>query len=127
MDAGPIYLKKPLWLHGSAEEIFLRAADVIADMIVELLAKDPEPQSQQGEPTIFKRRTPEDGDLAAALSLNEAFDLMRMLDAQGYPNAFLNIGPFRIEFFRASRKANLVEADVRIRLADSAGDGKEER
>jgi methionyl-tRNA formyltransferase len=120
VDAGPMYLKKPLSLYGSAEEIFIRASEVIESMIVEILEKLPEPISQEGVATVFKRRTPEQGNLAAAQSLEQAFDLIRMLDAEGYPNAFLNVGPFRIEFTRASRKTNQVAADVRISLADNA-------
>ncbi len=119
MDAGPIYLKKPFSLNGSAEEIYLRASEVIEDMIAEILEKSPEPMPQDGVPTGFKRRKPEDGDLAAAQTLEQAFDLIRMLDAEGYPNAFLNVGPFKIEFARASRKTGQVVADVRISLADN--------
>ena len=120
MDAGPIYLKNPFSLYGSAEEIFLRAATIIEGMIVEMLEKLPEPIAQKGVPTVFKRRKPEEGNLAAAQSLEQAFDLIRMLDAEGYPNAFLNVGPFKIEFNRASMKAGQVIADVRISLADTA-------
>ena len=120
MDAGPIYLKKPFSLFGSAEEIFLRASAVIEDMIVEMLEKLPEPRPQEGVATVFKRRRYEEGNLAAAESLEQAFDLIRMLDAEGYPNAFLNVGPFKIEFGRASRKSDQVLADVRISIADNA-------
>jgi len=119
MDAGPIYLKRPFSLYGSAEEIFLRASDVIEGMIVEILENMPDPVPQEGVPTVFKRRRPEDGNLAATQSLGQAFDLIRMLDAEGYPNAFLNLGPFKIEFTRASRKNDQVLADVRISLAEN--------
>lgn len=120
MDAGPIYLKKPLSLHGSAEEIYLRAAGMIEDMIVEILNKQPAPVPQEGEPTIFKRRKPEQSNLAGIATLEGAFDLIRMLDADGYPPAFLEIGPFKLEFTRASRKTDEVVSDVRITLANPA-------
>jgi len=126
VDAGPIYLKKPLSLHGSAEEVFLRAADTMEDMIVELLDKHPQPTPQRGTPTVFKRRKPEDGDLALAQSLVQAFDLIRMLDADGYPPAFLRAGPFNVEFSRASLRAGAVVADVRISLAGKPGGGDEQ-
>jgi methionyl-tRNA formyltransferase len=119
MDAGPIYLKKPLSLYGSAEEIFLRASTVIEDMIVEILANSPKAIPQEGMPTVFKRRKPEDGDLTTAQSLKQAFDFIRMLDADGYPHAFLNVGPFKIEFTRASMKTDQVIADVCIKLIDN--------
>lgn len=117
MDGGPIYLKKPLSLHGSAEEIFLRASKIIEEMVVEMLEKNPTPVAQQGEPTSFKRRKPEESNLAPASSLDQIFDMIRMLDAEGYPKAFLEFGPFRLEFTRAARKEDQVIADVRITLA----------
>jgi methionyl-tRNA formyltransferase len=118
LDTGPVYLKRPLSLLGSAEEIFLRATAVIEDMIAEIVRKRPRPKPQRGTPTMFKRRKPEQGDLAAAKSLDEAFDLIRMLDAEGYPRAFLTAGTFRIEFTRASRRTGHVLADACITLMD---------
>jgi methionyl-tRNA formyltransferase len=47
------------------------------------------------------------------------FDMIRMLDADGYPKAFLKVGPFKIEFSRASRSAAQVISDVRISLVDN--------
>lgn len=119
MDGGPIYLKKPLSLHGSAEEIYLRASKVIEDMIVEILNEQPGPVPQEGEPTEFKRRKPEQGNLASVTTLGQAFDLIRMLDAEGYPHAFLEIGPFKLEFTRAAQRTDEVVSDVRITLARS--------
>ena len=116
MDGGPIYLKKSLSLYGSAEEIFLRASKMIEEMIVEILEKKLEPIAQQGEPTLFKRRRPEESNLTSASSLDQLFDMIRMLDAEGYPKAFLEVGDFRLEFTRAARKQGQVIADVRITL-----------
>lgn len=119
MDAGAVYLKKPLSLYGSAEEIFIRSAEVVESMIIEMIESNPQPLPQQGDVTLFKRRKPSDGDLAAAQSLSQAFDLIRMLDADGYPSAFAMVGPFKLEFSRAARKTNQVIADVRITLIDN--------
>lgn len=121
MDAGPVYLKRPLNLNGNAEEIFLRADRVIESMIVTLIEDGPQPVPQQGEPTLFKRRRPEEGDWSDAEDLDAVFDHIRMLDAAGYPPAFLDVGPFRLEFSRAARRTDALEADVRITLRD-AGD-----
>jgi methionyl-tRNA formyltransferase len=99
LDAGPIYLKKPLNLEGSASEIFLRAAAVIETMIEEIVHTEPKPIQQQGEPIIFRRRKPAESDLSEAsiYSLNDFFDFIRMLDAEGYPNAFIEIHGYRME------------------------------
>jgi methionyl-tRNA formyltransferase len=124
LDAGPVYLKRHLSLHGAAEEIYLRAYAVVADMIVDIIERQPAPTPQEGEPTYFKRRTPEEGNLASVRTLDEAYDVIRMLDAIGYPNAFVRIGPFKIEFSRASRKADGIVAEARISIASEVQNGK---
>ena len=58
MDAGPVYLKHPLTLEGSAREIFARTVPLIEDMIAEILTKDLEPKPQSGKAVVFRRRTP---------------------------------------------------------------------
>jgi len=114
MDAGPVYLKRDLSLHGSAEEIFLRAAGIITEMMVELVVEEPDPSPQRGEVVTFQRRRPADGDLTGASSLEDAYDLIRMLDAEGYPHAYLDIGPLRLQFRRAARRSDGLHADVHI-------------
>lgn len=123
IDAGPIYLKRPLSLLGAAEEIYLRASKVIEEMIVEIIQSSPIPQAQVGEPTYFGRRKPEDSNLAGADSLQSAFDLIRMLDAEGYPNAFLEIGRMRLEFSRAKLRADDIAADVKISIVRDVREG----
>lgn len=116
LDAGPVYLKRPLSTLGSAEEVFLRAAALMEQMIVEIAERRLQPRPQAGEAVIFERRGPAQGDLSQAGSLNEAHDLIRMLDADGYPPAFIDIGALRLEFSRASLRPGHVAADVRITL-----------
>ncbi len=116
MDAGPIYMKKPLCLEGAASEIFLRAAGIIKDMIKEILENEPEPQSQEGQPVLFERRRPEESDLAQAnvQSVNDFFNFIRMLDAEGYPRAFLDQHGHRIEFSRVQMEQNKLVGTFKI-------------
>jgi methionyl-tRNA formyltransferase len=114
LDAGPIYLKRPLSLHGAAEEIFIRASIVIEEMILDIMAHSPDPKPQEGEVTIFRRRRPEEGNLEGAKSMVELFDMIRMLDASGYPRAFLQVGEIRYEFSRAVLTTDGVLASVQI-------------
>lgn len=102
MDGGPIYTKRALSLKGSAAEIFVNASQVIESMIQSIVKDEPTPQPQVGTPVIFERRTPAQSDLAQAplQSLNDFFDFIRMLDADGYPRAFLDIHGHRIELSR---------------------------
>lgn len=115
LDSGPIYCKKPLSLYGTAEEIYMRAADLIEDMIKWIIANQPEPVPQQGDGCYFPRRKPEDGNIAELESLEQLYDYIRMLDAEGYPRAFLETKHLRLEFERASLKPDYIKADVIIR------------
>jgi methionyl-tRNA formyltransferase len=118
LDAGPIYLKERLSLHGDAEEIYLRAAKLIETMIIVITSTQPVPIEQVGRATIFSRRTPKQSDWSDAVSLDEVFDRIRMMDAEGYPPAFVQIGKYILEFSRASRKKDCVIADVKISKAE---------
>lgn len=115
VDAGDIYLKRPLNLNGSAEEIFIRATSVIEVMIKEIIKKEPKPNKQNGKVVKFNRRKPEDGNINNLNYLNEVYDYIRMLDCEGYPKAFIETENFKFEFTRASLKADKsITADVRI-------------
>lgn len=115
IDTGDIYLKKPLSLFGTAEEIYKRTSDIIGEMIVEIIRNNAKPVPQEGTVVAFPRRKPEDGNIADLESIQKVFDFIRMLDAKGYPNAFVEIGNFRLEFSRASiQNDNSILADVRI-------------
>lgn len=116
LDAGPIYAQRPLSLHGGAEEIFLRAATLIEELIIDIVNHHPEPRPQFGEPLMFHRRKPEDGDISRLDSLGQTHDYIRMLDAQGYPPAFLEIGRLRLTFSRSRLDQDHVLADVRITI-----------
>lgn len=99
MDSGPIYLKRRLPLDGSAAEIFGNASRVIESMIQKIVEDEPEPKPQIGDPVLFERRTPEQSNLARASiqSLSDFYDFIRMLDADGYPRAFIDLHDHRIE------------------------------
>jgi methionyl-tRNA formyltransferase len=116
LDAGPIYMKRPLSLAGTAEEILRRAGKLMEDMIAAIARQQPVPLPQEEDPPVrFTRRGPADGDIRLASSIEQIYDFVRMLDAEGYPPAFLDIGDLHLEFSAARLEAGLVEAKVRIR------------
>ncbi len=123
-DAGPVYMKEPLSLEGGAEEIYLRAGRLSAKMIEHMIQHEAKPVPQRGTPVVFKRRKPEESEVKSAGSLEELYDFIRMLDAEGYPRAFLNHGGFRYELSRAALYEGRIVADVTITLANA---GKETR
>lgn len=115
LDGGPVYLKKPLSLQGSADEIFQRASKIILTMINEIIEHRPRPVPQSGQVVEFIRRTPEQSDVSSMRGAREMYDLIRMLDADGYPKAFLEHRGFRYEFSRATLHGEEVTATVRIK------------
>jgi len=116
LDTGDVYLKEPLSLHGTAEEIFLRADSLIERMIVRIASEEPMATPQQGEPVLFSRRTPAQSNLLNCPEgeLNAWYDQIRMLDAEGYPHAFLEIHGMRLEFRRVCQRSDGLHADVKI-------------
>lgn len=115
MDAGPVYIKKPLSLQGGAEEIYLRAGRLSADMINSLLRFKRKPYPQKGRVVSFSRRTPRESIIPPLPDLLSLFNFIRMMDAEGYPRAFLNFGQFRLEFSRPALRVGRIKADVTIR------------
>ena len=116
IDGGPIYLKRNVSLMGSANEIFDRLADVIDQMIIEIVEHNPVPKKQEGEASYFKRRKPSESKLPKEFDqLSDIYDHIRMLDADHYPKAFINHGDFRIEFSNADFEHDMVKADISIK------------
>ena len=101
LDAGPVYLKKEMSLEGSASQIFARAEELMPQMIEEIVVSGKVPIEQVGEVVQFRRRTPEMSKLSNADPLNKLYDNIRMVDAEGYPRAYIDWAQYRIEFSNA--------------------------
>jgi methionyl-tRNA formyltransferase len=117
LDAGPVYLRQPLLLAGSAQAIYERMADVIFEIIGQIVRDEPEPSAQIGTPVVFSRRTPEQSELPKSGTMASLYDFIRMLDAETYPRAFIDWGEFRAEFSDAEIDADTVTARVVLRKA----------
>ena len=121
-DAGSVYAKRPLSLIGLAEEIYIRTAAIVFEIISKIVASEPTPVPQTGEPTVFRRRTPEQSVISqGSQELSALFDHIRMLDAEQYPHAFLEYGNFRFEFTRPAFRTGRIEATVSITPVSSKG------
>lgn len=115
LDAGPIYLKRPFSLDGSAREIFLRATEVSATMIEKIITDEPEPRPQTGEGTTFTRRKPDQSEITLEFDdSRRLYDHIRMLDAEGYPAAYLRFGNFVFSFSNATLESDRISAVVEI-------------
>lgn len=116
LDAGPVYFKEDFSLAGSAEEIYVRATHASARMIQRIIHESPQAKPQSGAVVAFKRRKPDDSEIPETSSLHSLYDFIRMLDADGYPRAFISHRGYRYEFGRAALKDGRIVADVTITL-----------
>jgi methionyl-tRNA formyltransferase len=114
LDTGPIYAKTELELDGTAEEIYVRASERASDLIRQIIAEEPAPVPQTGEPVTFRRRTPAESELPELESAKALYDFVRMLDADGYPRAFLVRDGFRFELSAPELVDGAVQAKVSI-------------
>lgn len=115
IDTGDVYLKEDLNLNGTAEEIYIRSSNIIFDrMIPHIICKQPSAKPQLGKIVEFTRRKPQDSELHPDMDLKRIYDYIRMLDAEGYPKAFIKFGQYKLEFSRASFKNGKIIADVEL-------------
>ena len=116
LDTGDVYLKQPLSLVGSAEEIFLRADEVIEVMLECIVREKPIAMPQEVELVLFSRRTPDQSDLSNCYSgdIHSWHNRVRMFDAEGYPHVYLDFNGMRLEFRRVPQRSDGLHADVRI-------------
>ena len=115
IDTGPIYLKRRISLDGKASEIFIRASEIIFKEMIPYIVKNKlEPVPQRGRVVMFKRRIPSEGNIADLNSIKKVYDYIRMLDAEGYPPAFIETGSLRIELNNANLKNKCIITNARI-------------
>ncbi|MEK7116768.1 MAG: formyltransferase family protein [Patescibacteria group bacterium] len=116
LDTGPVYLKRKLSLFGTAEEIYIRASEMIFGEMIPLIAKsNPKPKPQKGKIVSFKRRKPEDGKILETMPMEEIYDIVRMLDAPEYPKAFIEGEKWRMEFSEAEKTKTGLKVSVEIK------------
>jgi methionyl-tRNA formyltransferase len=121
VDAGPIYIKRDLDIsQGSAEEIFKKASDIIFnEMIPYIVENNLLPSEQFGDVISFKRRQVHEGELEGNFDLQKIYDYIRMLDAEGYPHAFINFGNYRLSFTKASTNYGSISASVKFEIMEN--------
>ena len=114
MDAGPVYAKCPLRLTGKAQTIYENAGKLSFELIEWIIANNPKPKEQEGTVTTFKRRRPEQSLISENPTQIELYDFIRMLDAEGYPHAFINHGNLKLELTDVKLEADGIAAQVKI-------------
>ena len=104
----PDYIFLPHWSYLIAKDI--------TRMIPVFLEQKPTPVPQEGEPVIFKRRKPEESRLTEEMPLDKIYDYIRMLDAEGYPRAYMDFGPYRLEFEQAQLSSDFNELEAKVKI-----------
>lgn len=115
LDAGPVYLKKNLSLKGRAQKIFEDSSLIIAKMMKEIALREPQPIEQKGKASVFKRRKDKDNLLPINSEIEQIYNHIRMLDAESYPQSYLELGKIRLDFSHAQFKNNEIQAKVKIK------------
>jgi methionyl-tRNA formyltransferase len=118
LDAGAIYFKQPLSLDGTAEQIYRRASALSWEMISSFVTMEPESTPQNGDVTVFKRRKPEQSQIPVNLSNEQVYDYIRMLDAPGYPYAFIRDKSYKVEFTNAEFVDGELMATAKIKIKE---------
>lgn len=114
LDSGAIYFKEDFDISsGSAQEIFERASSVIFNKMIPRFVSEPcIPHEQEGTIVRFERRKPAQSEIPAGLSSRQLYDYIRMLDAEGYPAAYIKTEQATIYFHQAHFENGRVTASA---------------
>lgn len=114
LDAGPVYARRLLRLDGSLDAILERCVALIEELCVEIMLERPRPAPQEGDVVRFRRRTPDQSHIGDVTSVREAYDRIRMVDADGYPRAFIDLNHLRVEFRNAELSDGRLTVEARF-------------
>jgi len=114
LDGGPIYDSIEVTLDGTITEIFSKIAVCVENLIIKICQENIEPQEQSGTVVTFNRLTYADNELKSEYSIKELYDRIRMVDGEGYKNAYLNFGDYKIDFTDSKIQNNEIFAKIRL-------------
>jgi len=117
LDSGPICIQGDLSLQGNALDILSKMEAKSVQMIKKIIkTKNLKFKKQKGKPSFFKRRKPSESKINAykTKTINELYDFLRMLDAPGYPKAFIKLNKFKFSFNDIKIIKNKINAKVEI-------------
>lgn len=115
VDSGDIYCSLPVTLQGSLNDIWLSITNRAYKLIEKCIVNNPIPVKQSAGGSIYKRNKNNKLPLENTEELVDLYRFIQMLDGDGYPRAFYEVGNFRLEFSRTQLKDNTIISDVIIR------------
>ncbi|MEZ5692073.1 MAG: formyltransferase family protein [Rickettsiales bacterium] len=106
IDSGEIYFQENVVLTGLEliDEIREKQAKVTYSLIKKFISAYPDIKSehQEGEESYYKKRTPEDSRLDIDKTIDQQFNLLRIVDNDRYPAYFVKNGTkYKIKIFKA--------------------------
>ena len=114
LDGGPIYDSIEVTLDGTITEIFSKISVCIEKLIIKICQENIKPQEQSGTAVLFNRLTYTDNELKSEYSIKELYDRIRMVDGEGYKNAYINFGDYKIDLKDSQIKNNEIIAQIRL-------------
>lgn len=106
LDTGDIFMKEPLNIkEGNANQILQKVSSIVfKKMMPRFLNGFLKTEKQKGKITTFRRRKSDESNLdnKSLTKLSDFYDFIRMLDGEGYPQAFIKIGKYKITFSNVS-------------------------
>ena len=107
IDSGDVITKKNLSLRGSAQEIYERSSKIIFKIILKIIKmKKITSYKQKGKIVKFKRLKNNSNISSKIKNIDEVYNHIRMLDADSYKKAYLDIEKIRITFFNVKKIKN---------------------
>ena len=121
LDAGPLYMKRTLKLKGSALEIYLRASQLSLVMAKDIICNTLAPLNQEGEVVKFERLTYAENLIEEKkVGLDYFINMVRMVDAPTYPNAYILYGELKINFENVCEKNGIVQGSYSVEVNENA-------
>ena len=114
IDEGDIILKRSMSLKGSAKSIYIRSTKLSLRMIKYISKNRIKSKKQIGKAVQFKRRNKDQSKLKLNNSLEYIYNFIRMLDAPGYPHAFINTKTKKVIFKNAKYNNKILTAKIQI-------------
>ncbi len=114
IDSGAIYHSIPLTLQGNITDIWLSIASITHKLINYCITVNPEPIPQKGISYTYKRIKDNQLKFDSTKNLSYIYDQIRMVDNDSYPNPYIEIGGYKIEFSRAKINNNNIITDAKI-------------
>ena len=116
VDGGGVYHSIPISLQGNITDIWFSLAETSYKLINYCVNNNPTPIPQKGTPQTYKRIKNNQLKFDFTKDLSHLYDQIRMVDNALYPNPYMDIDGFRLEFSRAKLENNELTADVKIKI-----------